>query len=1023
MASKRQLLTNFFLLAVIFSTSECFEINLAEISHRLHRRDSPPSNQSSTASPPTSTETPTSDPNTPHRKADQPPCTDLDYEVIYTECDADQKRWAVFVWKEPHSCTGGVDLPGPRKNLNCQIECSPGNFLPIGEDRCQACPAGTFSLGGGEAYKDWKEWPADLSTQSVALQYSPQCTGWSLQGDHVESGDGSSDCYSFIRITANLKKPGYVAFTYLVPFSSEYHDERFGLAIRNSDCMSSPNDDSGDVIKQFPATNGTWKTHKEPLKSGANHIYLFSSNFNPAQYLPPSKIKYVEIQGTSFHDQCFECPAGTFSPQGASACTPCPRNTKSAARSSECAPCLQSEYANPRSERCVVRAPCTEADFHFEFGTCGADNRWVKTFTWREPKICAEGALSLPAPLTEECPPCNPGFHRQGGDCVACGAGMYSNDDTSAVDSSDSCRRCPSGTAAPVGLYYEYWREWPLHSFTVCYYDLHAEECSTPGGWQLHGSHMDSGRNHGPVVTLVFVVDFEVIAKSVVRINSTVVCEGKCLFYGYDDSLKSMSPLLFSYSGARNNSLDTFNLAPGSHELTLVFLKQSSPDQNHALDRVQIHGLQVDYTLDGGAKECVTCPGGLSQCGVCAGGEMFVGGSGGSLTGNDSVGAGVVVTGSGSCQKCQANEFKSAEDPFGVCKPCSVGSQSVAGSLSCSSSCTFEPEPGLLYDLNPLSVIRPVNGTNMASSYGYFLNICDKKNMTATCHTVGGGDEDSKGVSSYVCRTTLIKSAFSAKTKVSAAISFGTNLYSIQKLADSSDLADVKVYSPRDIVIRYSAPSQDAQCSEEFSFTSVVLQCDPSAADTEPTLYSETPCALVFLWRSKYACPICASGDYVRIESKCESRTKAVKTVWRHDTPLCRDGDLPPTEYVSCTWQETTFSEWKFILIGVVVFLSVLLVVSLILFKKNRTLQYKYHALLSQDDSHGAAPVVQCIGDEDEDDFFAHDYETSGGAAEGRKGYDFMGAGDRAKDGVGVTSKKSPPLRNEKIQMKSFQDL
>jgi len=64
--------------------------------------------------------------------------------------------------------------------------CSPGQFLDINTDQeCHDCPAGTFSLGGGVLFKDWKQLPTGFST---SLYRSVTSTGSSRHVDDHCSG-------------------------------------------------------------------------------------------------------------------------------------------------------------------------------------------------------------------------------------------------------------------------------------------------------------------------------------------------------------------------------------------------------------------------------------------------------------------------------------------------------------------------------------------------------------------------------------------------------------------------------------------------------------------------------------------------------------------------------------------------------------------------------------------------------------------------------------------------------------------
>jgi len=64
--------------------------------------------------------------------------------------------------------------------------CSPGQFLDINSDQeCHDCPAGTFSLGGGVLFKDWKQLPTGFST---SLYHTETGMGSGHQRENACSG-------------------------------------------------------------------------------------------------------------------------------------------------------------------------------------------------------------------------------------------------------------------------------------------------------------------------------------------------------------------------------------------------------------------------------------------------------------------------------------------------------------------------------------------------------------------------------------------------------------------------------------------------------------------------------------------------------------------------------------------------------------------------------------------------------------------------------------------------------------------
>jgi hypothetical protein len=84
------------------------------------------------------------------------------------------------------------------KTLNISIfpsefTCKEGEFLDIDSDdqACQACPAGTYSMGGGVRYDDWDHLPAGFSAR--AEQFSPMVAA-KLQYYGMDMSDSHKNC-------------------------------------------------------------------------------------------------------------------------------------------------------------------------------------------------------------------------------------------------------------------------------------------------------------------------------------------------------------------------------------------------------------------------------------------------------------------------------------------------------------------------------------------------------------------------------------------------------------------------------------------------------------------------------------------------------------------------------------------------------------------------------------------------------------------------------------------------------------
>lgn len=136
------------------------------------------------------------------------PCTDGDWSFAFGECDANQRR---NVYAHPAlgrgtslqpvcdpELPGSRPIPAPIEGMSCRRSCPAGSRLGVAVDepdgvdpsgassltaRCELCPAGRFSLGGGilvsGAARSWRyAWPLNL--QTTCSYYSDEEQAWKL---------------------------------------------------------------------------------------------------------------------------------------------------------------------------------------------------------------------------------------------------------------------------------------------------------------------------------------------------------------------------------------------------------------------------------------------------------------------------------------------------------------------------------------------------------------------------------------------------------------------------------------------------------------------------------------------------------------------------------------------------------------------------------------------------------------------------------------------------------------------------
>jgi hypothetical protein len=106
------------------------------------------------------------------------PCNESsDIVGFYTACRTlRNQRDALFRYNGA-TCNasepGALPLPLNRLNLACNTACDGGFYLPVGASACEACAAGTATLGGGLLVADWSAWPAPSLAADV--RFSTRC--------------------------------------------------------------------------------------------------------------------------------------------------------------------------------------------------------------------------------------------------------------------------------------------------------------------------------------------------------------------------------------------------------------------------------------------------------------------------------------------------------------------------------------------------------------------------------------------------------------------------------------------------------------------------------------------------------------------------------------------------------------------------------------------------------------------------------------------------------------------------------
>jgi len=967
-----------------------------------------------------------------------PACQAADFHFEYTECDSAGGRWRVAVPKSPGRCTGG-NPPPPNRGKGCEFTCEAGQYINIQEDQnCHACPAGTYSLGGGVRFEDWDHIPSGFSVEteefsagkfSKARAYylhqhpdeQKNCSGspWTPKGKYMASVPGS--CASTLVFSANLVKAGYVKFDY------QYTENVFfQFLVQNDQCQT-----VGDRNTKWPqqTDKGEWATVQVSLKSGLNLLHWKTIGMpydSDGGRHNPVLIKRIEVHGVAYSSECTRCMNGTYSEDGAEFCSECAENTYSSRGDATCAACdPATSYSERGSAFCSAKKPCT-VDNYFEISAGCENNQTHYQYQWLSPKICSdtlEGAVSLPpATNPEPCPPCNPGMSYVSGACQFCPQNKYST-------GSGPCSECGVSTAPEYALHLKWWKNIPTKAnITTSCLSMNERGCTSRNGWITDSGAIYSGRGHADDAYLVLtlklggfrgteqVVNGEQARIAQISFYFELECSADCTFFFMQSPLgegPSNMAIIETWSRRQVKQLYQYDITTtGAVEFNWAFQKrgwdETGIDYSETYDLIndfaKIFEIVETNTLEGGAARCRSCPQGTGTkgCIPCPAGHY-------------------ISVNTSSCTPCPANTVVRGDDQWGIgaCIPCGEGLKRTPDKLSCYTDCKYTNPAGQDYDFTALSKPREVQAANMftASGTAYYHNfnfslcanptipaaICkdnisyglaDHSNLTDT-ETVQLMDELTESVESMICRTTLIPpSGTDDELMAAQPVSLGDILVNI-----TADPSSPFHESQANKMAENGYPGEDTDADVHFLYLSqtptsackkgrssvVTLRCDMAQAnegviDLPPRCPDGTcdGCEFHFLWRTPRACPLCKKQDYTEVKGECVDGEQIIHYYPPKHCVLI-SGNNPYTKSQQCTvlpfWIEVGIA--SILGLGVILLLCVLYC-----WKKNRKLEYKYSKLMTPthggDDDAELPPPETCALDDDEDDSGDEQFDSVG---------------------------------------------
>ncbi|XP_071816008.1 endosome/lysosome-associated apoptosis and autophagy regulator 1-like isoform X2 [Apostichopus japonicus] len=927
-----------------------------------------------------------------------PACTPGDFHYVYSECDENQDRWRVAV--PSTDCQGGT-VPVPSKAPKCGKTCEPGEYLDIQETQdCLPCEEGTYSLGGGERFDTWDTLPVgfdvDVEVNAWWDEEDANCSGsvWKAVGPFVTSpGDY---CYSKLIYSAELKKPGFVNFTYSLPTK----DTLLHVQVRNEQCEDI---DFRSRSDKFPMATGEnqWATVEIELEAGHNIITWKAFGLSSYQEESPAPvyIREIIVMGLDYTSKCTPCPAGTHAPNtGSSRCIACPLNSRSDEGSATCIECESSQYAYVGSDTCTEKVPCKEQDYYkrYDYSKCQMGKKTQVEYKWIEPVICEygiAGAVPRPSSTEEDCPSCNPGMQlSKDGHCEFCKDGQFS-------DGKDPCKACPALTIPKKMMKYLTWKELPPYMTTSCLNNDEDSNCDRDSGWIAAGNHIHSGENYADDVYLILTLDvteFQV-GGSYFEGQDTVVaeitfafdmdCHQDCSLYFLEELETSSPQFLATWTGKTNQTtIFTHKISTTTpRTFTWAFEKKDpktvldpSVDLRH--DVAKIYNITVTNVKNGGASYCEACPEGRNkECISCSAGMYYS---------NDTK----------TCKPCALNHYLSPSNDH--CIPCGPGLKNVQQKV-CYSDCSFSLDK-VDYNLSALKGFHTLDTSSSFTEAGnrffkrYNISLCGTEGSLDTkCRAskMSSMDETELEISSLICRTTILPS--SKENEISTQVmSIGDVLLGI---THENKLGSLKVnmtkprtdgLNVKDIKFFYRSAHTTSGCKEGRS-TIITLRCDPNAKGNGtiefiPECRDGTcdGCNFLILWTTESACPSCGKNDYTEIKGECKDETQKLHYVWREHKICVGGSSLPKNKEQACEmpkWyrQMPWYAQWS--IAGMVTMAILMAVLIMFFWKRNRKLEYKYEKLIAS--ANGELPAAETCAlseGEEEDDVVFQDRKGKG---------------------------------------------
>lgn len=910
-----------------------------------------------------------------HRNSLAKECAQDMISYEYTECK-DNGRWKVAVPSSPECEITTPESPVYQKN--CYISCERGEFFDMKAQVCSQCPAGSYSLGNGIRFDRWDEIPEEFSvTTSMPasfpdFNYIPKTTncslsGWTPRGDYISSG--TDDCSSSLTYMVDVTSAGSLTFKY----QSTDEDLLLHFFVRNSECRIP----AVSPLNTFLSTTGAnWKKYTVSLDKGINLLTWKSTGLllGSKTQLRSGIIKEIEITGVAFTTKCHPCNPGYFSnSQGSDWCEPCASGTFSKAGAIECSPCDDKvSYSYPASPKCLAKPPCFRDDYFVTLTSC-SDGLTNVTYSWNKPKICrddVEDSIKLPeSGLPQSCPPCNAGFYMGSSGCIPCSKGTFSKDGNS------TCQKCAAGSHPVHGFLYHWWDKLPSNMAVSCL-TIHTETCLGKQGWTANGGMMASNLNEIPVAFLILKLKIKGF-RSVTKIAGGEVEYGRLKFVFelkcFDDCVMF---LMKNEAGGSNKVLRSWHRKTEQSSFEYVFRqnetmditwayqktsKRLHEDDKYSDDKAAIYSLELLNAVSSPAVDCIGCAFGSDKSGCipCTAGHR-------------------IDESSKKCVKCPENTIMSHDTIQSEnCSECSNGTVSNDAQTACQNDCTYYSSiNNRSYEFTELmkgqrSASPPSFSGGHKYVHYYNFDVCGNRgfgNATCVSNDTMTDTPHIEEVTGMICRSTKFTSLGddakdlhrSSELDVIASVLKGVYDEDMNMTSE----CEFKLFPGNkelvyhDIVYEFAHPTPSDDCPHGTT-AFVRLRCNPEIAIKDssikmPKHYPEGSCDgcnFHFLWESEGACPLCEESDYYSVESGCEDGYITTTYLWHSYPKMCSSGSLPADSQLGCTDVKLYV---EVAVLGGVALLLFMMVTTLIFWKRNRTLEYKYQRLVGSSDPDAA---------------------------------------------------------------------